>query len=143
MLDFVGVVLIFWFYVLGFGLNIGIKNQPPESGRYDCIALGGRLLGGWQSFVFFILRGGDPGGAKKRQSGKEIEKRHQPDYRTKGGTGRRFSHLWQRHGHHKLNHFEANGGKQRATQQRLLLRLMSRQHPEYPQEQQIVGEDGD
>ena len=45
----------------------------------------------WHPWVVFVVRSGNPCGAKQRQPGKEVEERHQAQYRTKGGARRRLN----------------------------------------------------
>ena len=114
--------------------RIGLKYQPDRTSAVGFTR---------HARVIFILSRGDPRGAEQRQASEEIEESHQPQHRTKGRAGGRLHQRRQRIGHHNFDHFKANGGNQRPTDQRLLARPMAGQTPEDPEEQQVVSKDGD
>ncbi len=97
----------------------------------------------WHSRVAFVLGGGNPRRAEQGQAGEEVEEGHQSEHRAKRRAGGGFHQRRQGVGHHDLNHLKANRREQCSAEQRFLARTMARQAPENPEEQQVVGEDGD
>lgn len=92
--------------------------------------------------VAFVLGGGNPRGAEQGQAGEEVEKGHQPQHGAERRARRGFHQRRQGVGHHDFNHFKAYRRNQRSAEQGLLARTMTGQTPENPEEQQVVGENG-
>ena len=71
----------------------------------------------WHPWIVFVVRSGNPCGAKQRQPGKEVEERHQAQYRTKGGARRRLNQRGQHVGHHNFDHLKADRRDKRTANQ--------------------------